>query len=219
MRTASRIACGIIFVAAAVLVLLNVFGVITLTINVGILVALAALAIIAVYSAFHLFWAGFFFIAATIIVIMNSQGLVFDLNGQGIGGLYIAAALLTVAFHLFVRKSIFGLSLGSRTDANFGSTAKYFDDELSAESLECNFGSIEAYFENAKPKDNQAKVHLECNFGSIELYVPKAWKVIDHTRTSFGSVNEKNHPVVTEKSPVLTLEGECNFGSITIIYL
>jgi len=220
LKTISRTVCGLIFLAAATIVLLNVFGVITLTINIGILVAITALAIIAVYSAFHFFWVGFFFLAATIVTIMNANDLVFSLDGQAIGNLYIAAALLTIAFHVISRKSAIVLKIGSQdADANFGSAVKYFEDELDTANLECNFGSIKAYFENAKPKNGEATVNLECNFGGIELYVPKSWRVIDKTHTAFGGTEEKNHPSPTKDSPTLTITGEVNFGGLTIIYV
>ena len=213
----SRTLCGLVFIAAAVLVLLNIFGVITLTINIGILVALATLAIIAIYSAFHFFWAGLFFLAATIITIMNTNDLVFSLDGPAIGNLYIAATLLTIALHVIFRKKIF--CSGKDADATFGSTVRYFENELDTANLECNFGSVKAYFENAKPKNGKATVHLDCNFGGVELYIPKTWTVIDKTQTAFGGTEEKNRPAITKDSPILTLTGEVNFGGLTIIYV
>jgi len=216
----SRIFCGLVFIAAATLVILNIFGVIALTINVGILVALTALAIVAIYSAFHLFWAGLFFLAAAIITIMNANDLVFSLDGAAIGNIFIAAALLTVAFHIIFRKSALSLKFGKQGgDANFGSAVRYFENELDTADLECNFGAIKAYFENAKPKNGKATVNVDCNFGGVELYVPKTWVVIDKVSAAFGGTEEKNRPVTTKDSPTLTLTGECNFGGLTIIYV
>ena len=213
----SRIACGLVFIAAATLVLLNIFGVISLTVNIGILVAITALAIVAICSAFHAFWGGLFFLAATIVVIMNANGLVFDLSGVAIGNLYIAATLLTIAFHLIFRRKFFSHS--SHTDATFGSAVKYFNDELDTATLECNFGAVKAYFENATPKNGSATVNLDCNFGGIELYIPKSWKVLDKTRSTCSGTEEKNHPTITDSSPTLTLTGELNFCGITITYV
>ncbi|MCL1839454.1 hypothetical protein FWF89_00405 [Candidatus Saccharibacteria bacterium] len=212
-----RVICGLIFITAATLVLLNIFGAITLTVNIGILVAILTLGIVAIYSAFHFFWGGLFFLSAAIVTIMNANGLVFDLDGQAIGNLYIAAALLTVAFHVIFRKRIFPHSRDA--DANFGATVKYFEDELDTATLDCNFGSVKAYFENAKPKNGEATIKLDCNFGGIELYIPKTWRVIDKTHSSFAGVEEKNHPAPTKDSPTLTLTGEINFGGLTIIYV
>ncbi len=214
-----RILCGLVFVAAAVLVLLNIFGVVTLSINIGILIAITALAIVAIYSAFHLFWGGLFFLAATIIVIMNANDLFFSLGGAQIGNLFIAAALLTVAFHVlfFAVKKKFGPA--NRTDATFGAAVKYFDDVFETANLECNFGSVKAYFENANLKGGKGLVNIECNFGGIELYVPKTWRVVDNTHAAFGASEEKGRAQTTAKSPVLTLKGEVNFGGLSIIYV
>ena len=183
----ARIVCGLVFLAAATLVLLNIFNVITLTINIGILIALTALAILAIYSAFHLFWIGLFFLSAVIVTIMNANNIYFELDGAAIGNLYIAAALLSIAFHIIFKNSTLSIKFGhDSADANFGSAIKHFESELETAELECNFGSIKAYFENAELKDGKATVKIDCNFGGIEIYVPKTWKVIDKTRTAFG---------------------------------
>jgi len=218
LKTISRTLCGLAFIAAAAIVLLNIFGVITLTVNIGILIAITALAILAIYSAFHFFWIGLFFSAAVIVTIMNANGLYFSLDGQAIGNLYIAATLLTIAFHIIFRKNVF-FFYRQGADANFGSTVKYFENELDTANLECNFGSIKAYFENAKPKNGKATVNLECNFGGVELFIPKNWKVIDKTHTAFGGTEEKNRPAPTKDSPILILTGEINFGGLTIVYV
>ena len=216
----SRVFCGLIFVGAATLILLQIFGVITLAVNTGILAALTALAIVAVYSLFHLFWAGLFFMAATIITIMSGNGIVFSLPGESIGGLFIAAALLTVAFHLIFRNSPKKyFSVERHADANFGTTTKYFNDELDTVALDCNFGQVRAYFENAVPKDGKSTVEIDCNFGKMELYFPKEWKVVNKVRSSFSGTENTNHPRTSDDSPVVTLTGEVNFGGIVITYI
>ncbi len=219
--TAARISAGIVFLVASALVLLNVFGVITLGVNIGILVALAALAIVALYSMFHMFWIGFFFIAATIVTIMNANGIVFDLTGAAIGNIYIVAALLSIAFHILFKRSTFnlGIGVGGDSSASFGNSVKYFEDEFDRASLECNFGGIKAYFENATPKHGEARIDVECNFGEIELYLPKNWRVVDRTHAAFGDSREKGEPVFNANSPTVTIVGEVNFGSLRIVYI
>lgn len=216
----SRTLCGLVFLAAATLVLLDIFGVIVLGVNIGIMAALTALAIVVIYSALHLFWPGVWFILAAMVTIMNANQIWFNLDGGVIGNIFIAAALLTVACFVLFRRSRFSLtSFGGDESTTFGSSVKYFEYELDKARLECNFGTIKAYFENAKPKHGRVDLDLECNFGNIELYLPKNWRVINGIETAFGGTVEKNKPSLSEKSPVITLSGEVNFGGLTITYV
>jgi len=223
MSIALRIFCGLVFIAAAALILLQAFGVVTIDINIGIFAALTALAVLAIVFLFHLFWAGFFFLVATIITIMNANDICFSLSGNAIGSLFIAAALASLAFHLIffsVRKKFFKhYRLGHHADSTFGSVTKHFDGELDNVSLECNFGAVKAYFEKATLKDNKAILDIECNFGGVELFVPKSWRITDKTKSAFGASDEKNRPTLTNSSPTLTITGEINFGGLVITYI
>jgi len=223
MSITLRIFCGLVFIAAATLILLQTFGIVTIDINIGILAALTALAVLAIVFLFHLFWAGFFFLVATIITIMNANDIVFSLTGTAIGSLFIAAALASFAFHIifFSARKKFSKhrKFGHHAGSTFGSATKHFDGELDTASLECNFGGVKAYFEKATLKDNEATLNIDCNFGGVELFVPKSWRVTDKTKFAFGASDEKNRPTLTDSSPTLTITGEINFGGLVITYI
>ena len=102
---------------------------------------------------------------------------------------------------------------------SFGSAVKYINsDNLEFASLECSFGAMKVYFDNASIPSGNATVDLDISFGGVELYVPKHWNVVNHTDASFGGVDEKNR-CTTTGSPVLTLTGDVNFSGVTIIYV
>lgn len=101
----------------------------------------------------------------------------------------------------------------------FGSSIKYINtDELKQANLECSFGAMKVYFDNAAIKDGHAVANLAVSFSGVELYIPKEWQVVNHASASFGAVDEKNR-AQTNGSPILTLTGNVSFGGVEIIYV
>lgn len=106
-----------------------------------------------------------------------------------------------------------------RFEATFCETAKYITSkELSSARLECAFGSLSVYFDNAVLKDGRADVRAECSFGSMVLYVPANWKVELQSSNAFGGTQEKgrNNPDGTN---TLYVKGDVSFGSLEIRYI
>ena len=102
---------------------------------------------------------------------------------------------------------------------SFGSAVKYVNsDNFEYASLECSFGAMKVYFDNAIIRNGNATIDLDVSFGGVELYFPKHWNVINQTDTAFGGVDEKNHNNSTG-SPVINLTGDVNFAGVTIIYI
>lgn len=101
----------------------------------------------------------------------------------------------------------------------FGEAVKYItSQELSQVSLECSFGSLVVYFDNAVLKDGTATVHVANSFGSTVLYVPSDWKTIHKTKNAFGGTTEKGHgnPNATN---ILNIYGDISFGALEIHYI
>lgn len=104
-------------------------------------------------------------------------------------------------------------------NARFGSAVKYVNSDcFEYASLECGFGGIKVFFDNAKIPGGKAVIDLDVSFGGVELYIPKEWNVVDHTDTHFGGVEEKNR-CRTAGTPVVTLTGDINFSGVTIVYI
>lgn len=102
---------------------------------------------------------------------------------------------------------------------SFGSAVKYVNSEnFEYASLECSFGAIKVYFDNAVIPSGNATIDLDVSFGAAELYFPKQWTVVNHADTSFGGIEEKNRNNSTG-SPVVTLTGDASFSGVTIIYV
>lgn len=101
----------------------------------------------------------------------------------------------------------------------FGEAVKYINsDKLAVANLECNFGGLSVYFNEATLANGVAEVHAECNFGSIELYVPSTWRIENDAHAVFGAVEEKGR-CNPDNQNILHLSGGAHFGAIEIHYV
>lgn len=104
-------------------------------------------------------------------------------------------------------------------DTSFGASIKYVNtDDFQSASLDCSFGSMKVYFDNAMMQQPQATIYLDASFSGVELYIPKSWAMINKVHAAFGAVEEKNQNVPDGVHSVI-LTGECNFSGVTIIYV
>lgn len=102
---------------------------------------------------------------------------------------------------------------------SFGASTKYINtDDLEFAQLECSFGTLKVYFDNAVIQKGNAAIQLDVSFGGVELYIPKSWRVINQVSGIFGGVVEKNQGR-PEEMPTLTLMGDIAFGGVTIVYI
>jgi hypothetical protein len=108
-----------------------------------------------------------------------------------------------------------------RVDVNFGNVIRYINsNDLERVEAECNFGSIKLYLDNARPQASGALIVLDVNFGSAELFIPRTWAVTNELKHSLSGVEEKNFPPPNiEKTARVTITGEANFSSVSIIYV
>lgn len=101
----------------------------------------------------------------------------------------------------------------------FGSSIKYVNsDDFKRARLDCSFGGLKVYFDNALIQNDQAVIEIHASFSSVELYIPKGWNLVNHIEAAFGGVEEKNMNA-SGGSPVVTLVGSVSFSGVTIIYI
>lgn len=116
-----------------------------------------------------------------------------------------------------VTNSLNGNKIFFRT--SFGSAVKYVNsDHFEYASLECSFGAMKVFFDQAVIESGNAVIDLDISFSGVELYFPKSWTVVNQTDTSFAGLDEKNHSESTG-SPLVTLTGDISFSGVTIIYV
>lgn len=101
-------------------------------------------------------------------------------------------------------------------EVSFGGAIKYVSGQgISKVFLECSFGNLEVYFNDAVLKDNRADAAVDCSFGNMELYVPSGWKVVINIDNSFGGVEESGYGDPNGDN-VLYVKGDVSFGHMVI---
>lgn len=104
-------------------------------------------------------------------------------------------------------------------ETSFGEAVKYINsDKLAVANLECTFGCLNAYFNEATLANGRADVNIECNFGAVELYVPSTWTIENDAHAVFGAVEEKGR-CNPDGQNVLRLSGGAHFGAVEIHYI
>lgn len=106
-----------------------------------------------------------------------------------------------------------------RCEVSFSSTTKYINStSFKKADLECSFGSMTVYFDNAVLDQGKAVVDVDVSFGSMELYIPKTWKVVMNLDNSFGGCKEHGNCSNSDEN-VLMLTGDVSFGGLEIYYI
>lgn len=101
---------------------------------------------------------------------------------------------------------------------SFSSSVKYVkSDDFTSAQINCSFGEMKVYFDDAMIQNGEANIRLDVSFGGVELYIPKTWTVINRATASFGAIDEKNRNASTG-TPIVNLTGDVSFGGVSIIY-
>jgi predicted membrane protein len=103
-------------------------------------------------------------------------------------------------------------------NVSFGATKHILQaNSLEYAQLNCNFGSLEVYFDHVTPNPNGVTVDLKCSFGAIQLYIPRHWHVIDRVNCSMGGVDiDRGFSAPGENTPQITIIGSVSLGGVEI---
>ncbi len=104
---------------------------------------------------------------------------------------------------------------------SFAGATKYFEtDDFCRAYLKCTFGSLKAYFDHAVIRGTSAEIYVENSFGETTLFLPKEWNVTVTATTSFGDIEEIHKaPVPMANAPVVSVRGNISFGDCKIYYI
>lgn len=102
---------------------------------------------------------------------------------------------------------------------SFESAVKYVKaDNFERANINCSFGEVKVYFDDAQIHCDEAIINVNNKFGSVNLYVPKEWYVTNEAIAMFGGVEEKNRSITTG-SPKVKIVGNVGFGNVTVSYI
>ena len=185
-------------------------------------------------SIVHLEFWGIFFSLAFLGIIYAKPLQITEITPWPILG---AALLLSIGFSMLFQRHTHCYSChhhphdkeydsvdqvnGNRVEfsTSFGSSIKYVNsDNFERADLDCSFGAMKVYFDNAIIQSGNAVIDMRVSFSGVELYIPKSWHVVDKMDASFAGVEEKNKNEGAT-SPTVTLTGSASFGGVTILYI
>ncbi|HWT73901.1 MAG TPA: hypothetical protein VN258_04160 [Mobilitalea sp.] len=224
---------GLLFIFAAVLIILNQFGFLT-GISIFDIVATVILAGIIIMSVIHINFWGILFPLAFLCIIFADQWNITEFTPWPA---LLTALLLSIGFSILFQKphcriyhshhhKSFGSNVINVTDDNvvncsvsFGECIKYVNsDNLVKANISCSFGEAKVYFDNVKIPSGKADIYLNVSFGEAVLFIPKSWKIINGMHVFLGDMDNNNNNL-SEGSPVVTIHGSVSFGDAKIIYV
>lgn len=227
-----RIFWGVFFIGAAVALIVNKLGLLGGDLNLWTMLLTILLAAGLIKSAVYRSMSGILFSIAFLCILYAKPLGITALTPWTVLG---AALLGSIGFSMLFRpkysygachhhnehfdstETIEGDQI--RLENTFSSSIKYINsDDFKGANIECSFGAMKVYFDNAIIQEGQATVRLEVSFAGVELYVPKEWNVINSADVSFGGLDEKNRNV-SSGTPILYITGEVSFSGVTIIYI
>jgi predicted membrane protein len=224
---------GLLFIFAAVLIILNQFG-FFIGISVFDLVATAVLVLIIFKSTMHRNFFGILFPLAFICILYSDE---LGINSFTPWPALFTALMLSIGLSILFKPyhnwggyqdhwhNSFSSNVVNDTDDNvvncatsFGECIKYVNtDNFQKANLSCSFGEMKVYFDNAQIPSGAADIYLDVSFGSAKLFIPRSWKVICKTNVFLGEMNKNDN--LGTGVPVVTIHGNVSFGEAKIIYV
>jgi predicted membrane protein len=227
--TIRKIAWGIFLMGAAILIIANAYY--NFAEFFPLLCGLILLPII-IESLVHLSFTGVFIPAALLGIVFAEQ---LGIEAITPWPILAAAVLLSIGFSIIFRKKEkwFGYIHLEEDETfenidddemtcnvKFSGSSKFIQSENFEKAyINCSFGGVKIYFDNAKLSPDGAELYISSTFGGIELYIPRHWKVTNSVLAVAGGVEEKSRNIPDPDSPVLNIKGNIRFAGIVIYYI
>ena len=237
-----KIFCGLGFILAAVLLILDAVGVIApVTSIIGsvsafeIILGLALVALIIERLIRGRLSDIFFLLAFLFMLFEENIAYVCHLEDENIINnwlLLLVASLLTAGFSILFhpkkrkkkhKRYAEGVTVeidGKTAESKFSSSTIYVDCEnFSPSIIENNLGSCSVYFKNVEKYEGAKTLYVENNLGSMTVSVPSDWIVKTSIDNNLGNIDVSTNEKTNECSPLLYIKGENNLGSLAINYV
>ena len=102
---------------------------------------------------------------------------------------------------------------------SFGTSIKYVKSEnFERADIKCSFGEVKVYFDNALIPSGKADIYLDVSFGEAVLYIPKNWKIINNVQVFLGDMEHRSGDIDVN-SPEVTIHGNISFGDTKVIFV
>ncbi len=128
----------------------------------------------------------------------------------------IAAVLFTIGFNEIFHNVRHEKYVNISQPHFGGGSVTYIDAaELGEKSINNNFGNHIAYIENKEAYLGKGKIKVENSFGNVEIHVPEDWCVDVDIDSSFGTVTTPSSQ--NTAGPRIAITGDNDFGTVKII--
>lgn len=229
-KKGSKVVIGILFIAVAVLIIVNEFffgG----RLNIFELIIAVGLILIAVYSAKKRMYTGVFFPLAFAYIICTNDNAIRGMDG---GTVLLIALLLSIGCHLAFsrnRKNISDFNSccnnpyreAAVDDSNYvsvrcsftGVNKKVTSRELKKVEIYSSCAGIMLDLSQATVASDQLLVSIEATLSGIEIYVPADWRIDNRLSCTMAGVEDKSYS--GGNGPVMVLEGDLSISGIKIV--
>lgn len=104
-------------------------------------------------------------------------------------------------------------------DASFGSATQIVEmDMLRHGKISTNFGEYTVDLSGISAVDEYCTVNADCSFGELTILVPRCFKVIPDSATSFAGFEVSGQPAINP-SGTIHIKADASFGEICIQYV
>lgn len=229
--SANRLAFGLLFIACAILIILDSVGV-SLGFLSGIpaikLIVGAMLAVWLISELIKLNISGIFFPVAFIFMLFEKYiakwaGLEKS-NIINNGLVVIAALLLTIGTDLITpRKKIFKINYGGEAskkknahNSALSSSTVYIDcSDFVYERVKNDLGACNVYFSNVEKYEGNGTLEIQNDLGATRIHVPSDWKIISSISNGLGAVSKPEDTGNGDKA--IRIIGDNNLGAVSIV--
>ena len=224
---------GIGFILAAVLIILDVMGVLAPLSGmlgevslISLVVGLFLLAFVISRLCKGRIASTFFPLALIFLLFEKNIAKLCNLPSEDIMNNWLVlliALLFTIGFSILfssskkkASKTIFVKQ--KRAESSLGNASVYVDSAtMTPGIIENNLGLCNVYFENPHCYTGGGAITVENNLGSLVLNVPASWNVHNCVENHLGM---SSVPIKKKADgPTLTIYGENNLGSLSILYV
>lgn len=227
MRQTSKIVFALALIAAGVIWILNIVGVLPIGFSTK-------------------GWWALFIIVPCLFGLLNDTGDRFGhIVGIGLGVLVLLAARDVITWNMMwqIGLALMIVSIGvkillfkgcngkgiyehktifrdgknvHRIDSSFGrQNISFAGEKFEAAEIHASFGGVEVNLNGAEIAD-QAVLKINAGFSGVSVIVPEGLAVMVHMSSGFGGVSDKRFNKICSGTPQLFIEGEVGFGGVEI---
>ena len=126
-----------------------------------------------------------------------------------------------ISFHFDSDASAYQNESDVNCSIAFAGCTKYFESkDFRRAYLKCSFGTLKAYFDHAEIIGTSADIYVDNSFGETNLFLPKEWDVHIDASTTFGDITEiHKSPSISDDAPLVSIHGNISFGDCKIFYI